>query len=193
MRIGQRSVKIKKPIKRDVRYLCPKCFTDMNIEIINFPEIKFSRENDIKVEDNTKAKKIQFVCEGWLSVYGKCTNCKYDGEFIDIDAGFVELIQFLNTGPYITKFCCEGHYIKDKYNYDHPYLIFLCDWDDKTYNNMLEHLPESWKMWKVNTGREGEFGCYQEIRLYCDNYYKYPNCMKDLENYIYKWFPYLKN
>jgi hypothetical protein len=190
MRIGQRSITIKQPIKREVRYLCPECFTDMDIELINMPRIEFSSKNDIKVEGN-KAKKIQFVCEGWLSVYGKCNNCKYDGEFIDIDTGFVELIQYLNAGPYITKYCCTGHYIKDENNYDHPYLVFLCNWDDKTYNKMLRHLPESWNMWKINTSKD--FGCYQEIRLYCDNYYKYPDCIKDLENYIYKWFPYPKN
>lgn len=177
----------KNKVNRKVRYLCPKCFYDSNIEVIKYPEIKFSKEN-VNV-DNSDAKNIQFVTDSWLDIYGKCKKCESEVSFIDIDSGFVKIIQYLNSADYITKFCCEGHHIKDEYNYDNPYLIFLCNWDDKTYYKLLDYLPESWQMWKRNISK-GEYRFYQEeILLRCTNYYKYPDCMKDLEDYIFNHFP----
>lgn len=179
---------------KKVRYLCPVCFEDSGIDLIKYPEIKFNNGEHYNVSHYDE---LETVVEPLVTFKAICYNCGYPVEFIDIDEGFVDIIQYLNKGPYTTMFCCEGHKIIDENNYDHPYLIFTCNWDDKTYTKMMEYLPESWEIFKFPVIDTDEyhnkyFTTQQEIRLYCRNYYKYPNCMNDLKEYIYKWFPYPK-
>lgn len=172
--------------ERKVKFLCPKCFKDSRIEVLKWPE---PSSISVITDPDSNIKDLSFITEAWLTVKGKC-ECGYEGELIDIDEGFVELIQYLNENGYETIFCCEGHFIEDENIYDHPYLIFNCIWDDKTYAKILRHLPESWKIYRKPL--DG-FGFESEVRLYCKNYYKYPNCMNNLKEFIYKWFPKLKD
>lgn len=179
--------------ERKVRYLCPCCFEDSGINLIKYPEVKFKDGEHYTVPHYDK---LVTIVEPWITFKAECKKCKMYVEFIDIDEGFVELIQYLNSGPYNTMFCCEGHE-RTKERYDHPYLTFTCGWDDRTYAKMLKELPESWEMFKipvmdVDEYRNKYFNLLTEIRLYCRNFYKYPDCMEDLKEYIYKWFPYLE-
>lgn len=171
-------------MKRDIRYLCPCCFEDTGIKILKYPQTNGWKDFELEkfIED------VEFITETWLTVRGKC-KCGYEGDFIDIDEGFVDLIQYLNANNYETVYCCTGHEIIDENNYDHPYLVFKCRWDDKTYNKMLRHLPESWKMYRKYLYGNKSFLFDSQISLYCDEYYKYPDCMKDLDEFIKKWFP----
>jgi hypothetical protein len=173
-------------MNRKVKYLCPCCFKDTKIQILKFPTPKFDSTDYMLGED---VENLELITECWLTIKGKCSKCGYEGEFIDIDDGFVELIQYLNANNYETVYCCTGHEIKDENNYDHPYLVFKCRWDDKTYSNILRHLPKSWKIYRKYLYNSKNFLFDSQISLYCDNYYKYPDCMKDLEEFIYKWFP----
>lgn len=163
--------------ERKVRYLCPVCFKDSGIKMIKQPEYKdFETNNDIK----------DFKVDMYVDFMGICKYCDYEVTFIDIDEGMVDIIQYLNNNHYNTKFCCEGH-MSDINNYDYPYLVFSCDWDDKTYMDILNKLPESWEMYLKDT-REG-YGFFREFSLYCRNPIKYENYLEDLKELIYNNFP----
>ena len=70
-------------------------------------------------------------------------------------------------------------------------MIFYCEWDDKTYLSMLDKLPESWEMFKTDLNKPGNYGFYNEFRLYCRNPIKYPDYLNDLKKFIDE-FPVLR-
>jgi hypothetical protein len=185
-KFNNRGVKMKEG--RRVRYLCPVCFKDSNINVIKYPKAKVKEDNFILT--NTNVTDLKYKVETYVDFYGVCKSCGYPVTFIDIDEGMVDIIQYLNNNGYNTEFCCEGHKFIDENNYDVPYLTFYCTWDDKTYLKMVRHLPESWQIYKTSLSKPHDY-CYEsEIRLYCKHPLKYKETyLKDLKEYIYKWFP----
>ena len=173
--------------ENEVSYLCPECFKDTGIKIKKWPEIVFNKMDDLDISKST-VENIDTVTDGWVEIYGKCS-CGYEGEFIDIDNEFVDIIQYLNNNGYRTTVCCSGHKI-DTNNYDYPYLIFICDWDDRTYLEMINKLPESWEIFKTTLSKPLHYTYNSEVRLYCRDLLKYKETyMDDLKEYIYEYFP----
>lgn len=174
-------------MERKVRYLCPVCFLDSGIKVINYPKAEFDMSKDIEIEEGF-GEYIEPSVDVYLDFRGICKNCNYPVTFLDIDEGIVDIIQYLNFIGYNTIYSCEGH-IKDSGNYDYPYLIFDCEWDDRVYFEMIKNLPESWEIFKTDLSTPNNYSFNNEFRLYCRNPIKYENYLQDLKDYIYNCFP----
>ena len=174
-------------MERKIRFLCPECFWDSGINLINYPKLDFDISKDIEIE-NEEIKDLHESTGYWVDFHGTCNNCKRQVTFIDIDEGMVDIIQYMNSIGYETVYCCEGH-IKDDNNYDYPYLIFDAGWDDKLYFNMIQLLPDSWEIYKTDLNRPNNYRFDSEFRLYCRNPGKYKDYLNDLKHYIYTYFP----
>ena len=142
--------------KRIVRYLCPLCFNDMGLESINPKSVINARPahswinmGNIVYDKDKVASDIRCEAAGYFDVYGHCPYCDKDVEFIDIDKGIVDIIQYINQHlHYETLFSCEGHG-----PHDDAYLIFQCNWDDITYNKILEYFPKDWEIIRTSLSR----------------------------------------
>ena len=159
---------------KKVRYLCPNCWRDMGIKVITPPKIIFTEAEDIEVESDDVVSNIELVYDKkvYYDIFGYCKNCgygasKYDGPFIEIDEGMVEIVQVLNRKGYQTKFCCEGHSLDGS---DIPYIIFKSTWDDSMYNNdIIPMIPDDWEVYRYNDYEDESFTGIYEISMYCNN------------------------
>jgi len=176
-------------MERKVKYLCPVCFQDSGIDLISYPESKSFISKYVKFkEDIDESAKSAINVDIFLDFRGKCKYCNYPVTYIDIDEGMVDIIQYLNSIGYNTIYSCEGH-IKDNDNFDYPYLIFECEWDDKIYYKMIVNCPESWEIFKSDLSKPNDYTFNNEFRLYCRNPIKYSHYLQDLKDYIYNYFP----
>jgi hypothetical protein len=166
------------------RYLCPCCFQDSGINVKNRPRVEFNIDKDTEVE--TALEKVQFVTSAYLDIWGTCPHCEEEVQFLDIDEGFVRILQIMNNEKnYNTLFCCEGHK-DDPNNYDIPYFIFEAFWDDKEYyEEILNIVPDGWEIYRTPIIEDG-FTCCYTISMYCRDIFKYPFYMISLMDFVNK-------
>ena len=118
--------------EREVRYLCPQCFKDLGIKLLKHPNVDFEPLRDVNLDGIIE--EIEFKTRAFLDVSSKCDNCGYEGEFIEIDEGFVDILQYMNCDKgYTTVYCCEGHH-----DNDFPYF----DASERAYRWVLAHMKK---------------------------------------------------
>lgn len=180
--------------KKQIRYVCPKCFSDMKINVKNLPEVKFDQLSDMET-DLSPASEISTDIDIYFEVSGKCNICKYEGEFIDIDENMYEICKILNKKGYTTRNCCEGHNVYSPdgivVGYGMPYLEFITDIDDVSYfNKILPLVPESWEIFRNNKWNfsEEEKENYSVrshlITMYCRSTVLYKDWLQDLKDFV---------
>lgn len=176
---------------RKVRYLCPVCFEDSGINMIKYPRVQFNTIKDYKLKENIKDFGIKL--EAYVDFFGTCNSCGYPVTFLDIDEGMVDIIQYLNNNGYNTIYCCEGHIKnKEKGEYDYPYLIMECQWDDKIYYDMIKKCPDSWEIFKTDLSNPNYYTFNSEFRFYCRHPLDYPNYLQEFKDYVFEYFPVLE-
>jgi hypothetical protein len=152
------------------------------------PSFNWTNMGNIIYDNNKVATGVKACAPTWFDVYGHCPYCDKDVEFIDMDKGMVDIIQYMNQYlHYETLFCCEGHG-----PHDDAYLIFQCNWDDVTYSKILEYVPKDWEIFRTSLSRpqidmrstKCEIAIHSKMIVDEEDNIKYINNIESLREFI---------